>query len=410
MFSPDKYSVLYKTDVDLIIDKTVINVSTSDIVSIAYICNYDTMTYPIIRVRLYSDLSIIQELCDKPDLIHVKINMDANVYRLSQNNDSPVPVSKATSVSIYLKGYIENKNIPTSVMDQYKDGTKTKNDLNEEIKYPIEIFLYDDEMIHKTKDSVQSIYKDTSLKPIIESMVSAVQKNPIHIDPLDNQEKYHQVLIPGMNFVDAIAYIERYYGIYKKGTQVFMDVDGSYISSIDTSMITSTINPIYVSSSYNNSDLIGLRKDTSNNSYKMFVLFNNVSVLTETDIEKTINGSYVSDINVKNGQLNVTDLDKKLKDNELISVPKILHSYQNQFVSDMMATSINERITRIDMTGTGFDVFSLKNNSRYNFIFESPIRGFDINRLYRASFATHVFSNLDTDLFIAQSSFTMCTN
>lgn len=336
--------------------------------------------------------------------------MDANVYKLSQNNDSPVPVSKATSFSIYLKGYIENKNIPTSVMDQYKDGTKTKNDLNEEIKYPIEIFLYDDEMIHKTKDSVQSIYKDTSLKPIIESMVSAVQKNPIHIDPLDNQEKYHQVLIPGMNFVDAMAYIERYYGIYKKGTQVFMDVDGSYISSIDTSMVTSTINPVYVSSSYNNSDLIGLRKDTSNNSYKMFVLFNNVSVLTETDIEKTINGSYVSDINVKNGQLNVTDLDKKLKDDELISVPKILHSYQNQFVSDMMAASINERITRIDMTGTGFDVFSLKNNSRYNFVFESPIRGFDINRLYRASFATHVFSNLDTDLFIAQSSFTMCTN
>ena len=129
-----------------------------------------------------------------------------------------------------------------------------------------------------------------------------------------------------------------------------------------------------------------------------------------TDIEKTINGSYVSDINVKNGQLNVADLDKKLKDNELISVPKILHSYQNQFVSDMMAASINERITRIDMTGTGFDVFSLKNNSRYNFVFESPIRGFDINRLYRASFATHVFSNLDADLFIAQSAFTMCTN
>ena len=54
----DKYSVLYKIRLNFIVNNEVLEMSSSDIVSIAYICNYDTMTHPIIRARLYTDLSI----------------------------------------------------------------------------------------------------------------------------------------------------------------------------------------------------------------------------------------------------------------------------------------------------------------------------------------------------------------
>jgi hypothetical protein len=137
---------------------------------------------------------------------------------------------------------------------------------------------------------------------------------------------------------------------------------------------------------------------------------NNVSVLTETDIEKVINGSFVSDLNFKNGKVSSAELDKKLQNTNKIITPHVLHPYQNDYVSDMYASLINERITRVDLSTSGVDVFSLKINTHYNLIFQTPIRGFDIDRKYRASYATHVFSNMDSDLFQATSTFKMCSN
>lgn len=404
----DKYSVLYNIAVNFIAGDRVINMSSSDIVSIAYICNYDTMTYPIIRIRIYTDLENIQYLCDKPDEDYVKLSFDGNVYMMS-DNESPQPVAPASSIYLYMKCYIENKNIPTSVMDQYKDGIKTKNDLNENIKFPLEIYCYDYDKIHRSKSVVPAIYKNMSLDTVIRDLFSRVQNEPIIIDELDNLTKYEQILLPGLNVMEALAYMEMLYGIHSKGTQVFCDVDKTYVSSIDTTKSVDKVIPIFVTSAKNNTDLVGLRKST-NQLYQMFTLASNVSVITESDIEKTLNGALVTDINYKTGELNSKEYDPSIYDPNLVYQPSKLHPYKNIFVSNMLAAMVNERITRIDASGVGYDVFTLKNNSRYNLVFESPIRGFDINKMYRASFAVHTFTNMNSDLFIANSTFKMCTN
>lgn len=406
--SPDKYSVLYKTNIIVVAGSEVIKIPTSDIVSYSYICNYDTMTYPIFRVRLYTDLSNIQLICDKPDELYVNIDLNGNVYKMNDNG-SPTPVAAASSIQFNLKGYIENKNIPTSIMDQYKEGMKTTTDLNENIKYPLEIYCYDYDLIHKSKSTVPAIYKNMSLLTVIKDIFSRVQNKPLEIDELDNNTKYDQILIPGLDAIESLAYLEKLYGLHKKGTQVFGDIDKTYICSTDTNSAVNNVMPIYITSAKNNTDVSGLRK-INNNVYRMFTLSSNASVLSESDIEKVINGSFASDINYKEGLLNIRYYDDKLKDGENILTPNIIHPYNNDFVSDMYAARVNERITRIDISGSGYDVFSMKINTRYNIIFESPIRGFDINRMYRASFAAHVFTNMDSDLFIAESTFNMNTN
>lgn len=404
----NKYSVLYNTNVNFIIKNKIVKITSADIVSMAYICNYDTMTYPIFRIRIYSDLNIITELCDNPDDINVKISMDGNIYRMSENG-SPVPVAAASSISFQLKGYIENKNIPTSTMDLYKDGIKIKNDMNNNIKYPIEVYCYNYDLIHSAKAVTQSIYKNMSLDTAIKDMFARVQNEPISLDPIDNHTKYKQILIPSLNLVDSLVYLELYYGLYKKGAQVFGDIDKTYVCSIDTSSIPNNVLPIYVSSGNNNSDVSGLKKDNLSSSYKMCTLASNVSITTESDIEKVMNGSYVASIDYKDNKLNIEAIDK-FKEEKTITVPHTLHQYNNDFIAGMQAARINERITTIDVAGVGYDVFSMKINSRYNFIFESPMRGFDINKLYRPCYGVHIFTNMDADLFIAESTFTMCTN
>lgn len=410
----DKYSVLYKIKLNFIVNNEVLEMSSSDIVSVAYICNYDTMTHPIIRVRIYTDLSNIQMLCDDPDNIYVKLSFDGNMYKVDSSSQTVSPVYRASSVSFQLKGYIENKNIPSSKYDQYKEGIKQTDQLTSGKKYPFEVYCYNAPIINKTKSTVPAIYKNMSILTCIEQMLTSLDLNelPAKITNPDNQTKYNQILIPNLDFMDAMTFIDRYYGIYKKGTQIFFDIDSLYIVPSDVDKIskyqTKFTEPILISSATTNTDLVGYAKE--NDTYKIAIMDQNVSVLTETDIEKVINGSFVSDLNFKTGKVSSAELDKKLQNTNKIITPHVLHPYRNEYVSDMYASMINERITRVDLSTSGTDVFSLKINTHYNLIFQTPIRGFDIDRKYRASYAAHVFSNLDSDLFQATSTFKLCSN
>ena len=410
----DKYSVLYKIRLNFIVNNEVLEMSSSDIVSIAYICNYDTMTHPIIRVRLYTDLSNIQMLCDDPDDIYVKLSFDGNMYKVDNSSQTVTPVSRASSITFQLKGYIETKNIPSSKYDQYKDGVKSNDQLSSGNKFPFEVYCYNAPIINKTKSTVPAIYKNMSTLTAMQQMLSYLGLNdlPAKITNPDNQTKYDQILIPNLDFMDALTFLDRYYGIYKKGTQVFFDLDALYIVPSDVEKIplyqTKFTEPILISSASANTDLVGYAKE--NDTYKIAVIDKNVSVLTETDIEKVINGSFVSDLDFKSGKVSSAELDKKLQNENKIITPHVLHPYRNDYVSDMYASMINERITRVDLSTSGVDVFSLKINTHYNLIFQTPIRGFDIDRKYRASYATHVFSNMDSDLFQATSTFKLCSN
>ena len=93
-----------------------------------------------------------------------------------------------------------------------------------------------------------------------------------------------------------------------------------------------------------------------------------------------------------------------------IEVPDILHKSKNEYVASSYVARLNESITEVDLSGTGFDISRMNVNSRFNLVFATPIRGLDINRIYRASYACHVLTNLDSDLFAAQTTMNLRTN
>ena len=159
----------------------------------------------------------------------------------------------------------------------------------------------------------------------------------------------------------------------------------------------------------------------------------NVSVISETDIEKVLNAENITSVNVNTLDVesvamvklfpdtetdsaeritSTTDINKYIKilRDKKITTTDILHKSMNTHLAEMFNARISERITRVDVSGVGFDIGKLKINSRYNLIFESPIRGMSINQFYRASSTSHVISNLSSDLFIAQTVMNLCSN
>jgi hypothetical protein len=332
---------------------------------------------------------------------------------MNDEKKSPVPVAPVNEISFKLKGYIENKNIPTSKFDQYEFGIKKTTDMNTNTKVPIEVYCYNDRLIHLMKQKAPSIYKNMSLTTVISDMLSRNSIYDFKIDPLTNQNRYRQVLIPNLNLIQALGFFDKNYGMYSKGAMVYGDLDNLYISNTDVHNNTTPI-PIYVESTKSNSDLTGMK--LINKKYQMTTMAGFVSVKTETDIERVLNGRYLADINLTTMEANTEELKDlyastsgyaKLKN---IEVPDILHKSKNEYVASSYVARLNENITEVDLSGTGFDISRMNVNARFNLVFATPIRGLDINRIYRASYACHVLTNLDSDLFAAQTTMNLRTN
>lgn len=411
----DVYVTMYTPSLNLLVNNETINLSNSEIVSISFIHNYDTASYPIIRLRIYADLTKIQQICENSDSILVRGCLNGGIYKMNQNTENESTLVKAVkSINISLKAYIEMKNIPSSTYDQYEDGKKKESDLNVNVKSPLELYCYNEQLVHYMKKRANSIYKDTSIGTVLHDILQQANVYNAEIDPITNPKKYNQVLIPNMNIIQSISFIDYYYGLYKKGGMMYGDLDKLYIANTDVYNGTTPI-PIYVESYKNNNDSSGMTR--INNDYQFYIMAPNVSVRSESDIERVLHGPKLAAINLMDmNDIDIVELTnlfeeiKSLSLSENIETPNLLHKTQNKYIGTSYVARLDERITKVDVSGTGFDIMRITPKTRFNLIFASPIRGIKIDKQYRATFVCHVLSSTDSGKFIAQTTMNLCTN
>ena len=408
-----------------------INITKDDIISIAIIHNFDSSMYPIIRIRIYADLSMMEKLTENPDYIYATMLIAGNVYDTASEDGTLKMVSGfAQPYSFRGKIYLENKNTPTSLADDYDQGIKRSNDLNVNRKVPITLYCYDADMVRFMIQKVNSIFKEMDITSVIESIFRKQGSVDLSIDPITNQEKYKQILFPNLTISQAITFLEAKYGLYPKGAIVYGDKNCLNISNTDVNVNNSSKTiAIHVQSFKDASDMGGLRYSLGLNHFN--TKSENVSITTKSDIERVLNAENISAVNVNTLDITSTKMTKLFEESDKeisfrtsadelgryysilrqkIITPDILHKSKNRYISDLFAARISERITRIDISGTGFDAFALDVNSRYNVIFDSPIRGMNVNQFYRASRLIHTITNNGSGLFGIQSTMTLCSN
>jgi hypothetical protein len=333
---------------------------------------------------------------------------------MSDNADKLDVVNGAKNMSLSLKGYVENKNTPTNVMDQYDDGILRTDDLYVNNKIPFEIYGYHDTFIYGLKRLSESVYHNIAIQNVIEDMLQRQNIHSTSIQVIEQQQMFDQVLIPNLNIIQAIAYFDQYYGLYSTGGMLYGDLDNRlYLTSSSTSVTNHNMVGIRVEDYKSNSDMGGL-KEYSGGNYMMHVVSSNVSVLTESDIARIMNADAINAVNINDENVQSESLkvlyQQSSTTNGIEQIPKILHKHVNPFVSTMYAARIQEKTTHIDVSGTGFDIGDMKIYSRYNLIFESPIRGIDMSAFYRATYINHVLGNVGNNLFCASTTMSLCRN
>ena len=413
------YSVFYKMNLRFVLNGTdTISISNGDIVSLSFMSQFDTKIYPMIRLRLYSDITLLQKITKYPDTLEIRGSLDGGVYKI-QDNESPVLIQPTQSVPLTYKVYFEFKNTPTSDMDMYENGLKRNSDLNTNNKVPLEFYCYNYNLIHGMRDQPQQIWKNMNIPTIISSMLSHCNITDYVFDIPLNQKRYNQVLIPNLSMLETLSFFDVTYGLYPKGGGVFGNIDKLYITNLASNNGTTPI-PIYVKSYKNNSNMSGMVK--MNNTYHMQTEYACVSVVSESDIEKVLTSETIVASNVNSLSINKEDLPSlkdAMKQNNGLITPSfvntispsiILHKTPNDYVASYIAARINEKITRVDVSGSGFDITKFNPSTRYNLIFESPIRGMNMVDAYRATYVCHTITPTSQDLFTTATTFSLCKN
>jgi hypothetical protein len=419
-----KYATLYKLTLALIFDGEVIEIPTSDVVSVMIGHNFDTMVHPILRFRLYSDISLMQRISEKPDQIFVRANLDGGIYRTSEDHEdkSSTLIRPTEPITLSMKVYINHKNIATSSMDQWKDGVKRSGALNEEIKVPITLLCFDEKLIHSMKQWLPSVYKKTSLMTVVKDMLNRDWIHKYHIDPFENANKYDQVIIPESDILQSLAFMDKEYGFYKKGSQLYCDFNKVYLCNTEVNNLTFPDTPspltIHVGSAESDSDSqgmmpVGVNRDRRED-FIMSTLAPSVSITTGTDIQRVMGTQKIRDVNLQDMSEHITEMDELFEHSTLeeftLKLPSILHKKRNPFLTTIMTTRNMEQMNRVDVSGNGFDIAKMKVNTRYKLAFESPIRGHDLDRLFRSTFVCHILNPLDGEKFIAQTTMNLCSN
>jgi len=409
-----QYQTLYDVSLCVKISNVdVVTIPVSDIVSITIINNYDTSTFPIIRYRLMIDSSIIQNMLEYSDELSIMNTLNGNVYMYDTDDHSkPFAVAGASSLNINMKAYVEYKNTPTSKYDQYQNGIKISNMLNETPKVPIELFAYDKDMIYYMKRRSESVYKNMSIQSIIDDILSRGNILKYKMNVPNQQTCFDQILIPNLNILQSFSFLDQYYGIYEKGCHLYGDIDQLYITNA-SSDIAGNIVHINVLDVNNSSVPPGLSR-YDRNEFVMTILYDNVSVLSETDIERILQAENIGAININTEDIQTASLSKlyEYQSNTFskYGIPNILHKYENPYIASSHAARIIEKTTKIDIAFNGMDIGMIHPDTRFNIVFEKVLRGRSINGLYRPMFANHILTNENNNLFSANTAMTLCKN
>jgi len=125
------------------------------------------------------------------------------------------------------KGNLEEGGDDSNVLDG--------NDGNMEDYIPakeVEFYLFKREHLLYNKLMNSYVFTDTNLATVVLYLIqrnTTYRENDIYVGKFDNTKKYEQIIIPPLNFFDALNYLQRVYGLYNNGLQIFADFKHLFI-------------------------------------------------------------------------------------------------------------------------------------------------------------------------------------
>lgn len=274
-----------------------------------------------------------------------------------------------------------------------------KSDLNSmsSVDNRFEFFLFKSSTIKAGRTTVNRVLKNATVTDAINYIASKAGFDHLLMAPTDNNSLIEELVIPPINAAMAFLFVDSYYGLYKTGSMIYMDLDRGYImpynhkcrcwESKETKEVSIVIPKKGTSFS---SELCTVTKQDDRNTKYIVGSNSSISIQNDSITYDILVGNDIESVNSYDGDVSTGTATTTTKDSNISRTVK--NVTENPYFNSTYVKQSESRNVVMELMLSDYDLDYLKPNKVFHMIFEES----KLNRKYRGYYklvrATHTFT------------------
>ena len=164
------------------------------------------------------------------------VNLSLKVSKYTETDlevteESANPTIEAVIVDTVIRSYKKPYETTSSKTEEGEEAADSQSDTVQLI--PFQIIGIPEELISKNATIVNEVFENARMDDVLVSIMSATNgSSRVYIDPSENEEREESLIVPPMNVVPAVKYLQDVYGVYRGGINVFLDLGRSLVYKV----------------------------------------------------------------------------------------------------------------------------------------------------------------------------------
>lgn len=332
--------------------------------------DYDNDMFPVFGVGI--DLNFIRyyDIVENKSTVKFRVKLDRYEYDNTADEDQ---VKYRENVFDSLFGIYIDDDSAFLNKDMYNEATSSLAMSENETLQTYEFYLFIEEDLAASKTIINSVIGNCTMTDGAAYLLSQSGSKRVLMSPMDNIQRYSEVLLPPLPTWKNILYLEEQYGFYKYGTLYFYDHDRTYfidrgpdctawangeIKNVTMTCLKSTKNDVLLPGTYINK---------AENTYELKIFMNLITMKSHSIQEDQITATDVTVINPKDG--NIVEIHPDI-DARIGNKTFVVNNYNNPYLNNMIEYNKYQNDHILDAQLFDIDVCCLSPNKRFNFAFE----------------------------------------
>lgn len=382
-------SYLYKvTEFYLLFPTEEIELLPEALAHLAIFNDYEKNVLPIIQMNATFSREAYFKMIAQKDKVKIKLRIQKYYVKSSNGQESLMSDYINDTFSLILNDNDENM---YRVLTDQKTTTKKRSELEaiqQNDDKSVELFLYKIDTVKNVRSMVNVILKDCTITDAITYVLHKSGISNMLLAPVDNTNLYEQIIIPPLSTVDALYWLDYFYGIYRYGTMFYFGVDRNYIMPYSGRSHVYEKNEIienYIYCPAKGSSLSAessghlLRSEDKTHPYTI-VDVDTITIRNKADTTAIIEGLNARVINPYNNS--IKDYETKSKNKISTKRKNIIDATCNEYTGNIYTNLTSSMDLTINAVSGYCDDSVLQPNHVYRMIFEDTA----LSKKYRGNF------------------------
>lgn len=379
--------------------------------SISIINDYEGNIYPIFRIELVLESSLYYKILQNKDSVKFKLRIQKYYTKFGDDKKSLMKDYINDTFDLILDDNDDDMNDAVKKEAMNNDYRNiTEKDDNDIVKTDnkIEFFLFKSDILNNAKTIVGGPLQNVTITDAFDYLASKMKLRNWLVSPFDNTQVYSELPIPTMGCLDAIKFLDTYYGFYKTGSMLYMGLDYSYLLKYDpkcTAYINDDSRDVNIvipdyNAKYVNSPCTAIKRDTPKIDY---IVGDNTNISSKNaSITNDIIGSNdITTIDSDTGDIVASSSGAVTKGSNNTRI--ISDATENKWIGDIYTTQTKMQSNVLPIVLGDYDASVLQPNKRYSLIFDDA----SMTKKYKGDWlltsASHTFTKTGADFTISST-------